>query len=124
MRSLLACALVVCAASPASAQEDDVAARMVREQETARRSQVDRALGAPAKAFDRFEGAAHGAPAAAVATAPATKPSSKTGFPWKTAAVVAGVLAAAVALLVSRSRAGAARRVAASPRRPSIPWRT
>jgi hypothetical protein len=63
---MICAALVVCAAASASAQDaqPDPVAQMVHDAEAAKARQVDRALGAPAKAFEPLE-RTYPAPAAA-----------------------------------------------------------
>lgn len=90
-------ALVVCVAVSASAQDaqPDPLEKMVRDVESARAQQIDRALGAPAKAFEPLE-----------RKSPYDRPPDhvrpSTSFPWIPAACVA-VAAAVVVAFVARA---------------------
>lgn len=97
MRALAVCAVLV-VATPAFAQESqqDLAARIVREQEELRAKSVGQALGAPGRAFDRLDAAAHSvgetpAPAAAPSNVPAKSRKLPCGWIIAGAALVAAV---------------------------------
>jgi hypothetical protein len=85
-------ALVVCAAASAVAQDarPDPVEQMVRDAEAARARQVDRALSAPAKAFEPIE------------RKPLTRyedPAERPSIPWVPVAVGVGAL---LAVLLAR----------------------
>jgi len=81
--------LLVSAAASASAQDaqPDPVAKMVHDAEAAKARQVDRALGAPAKAFEPLE-RTYPAPAAK----PAATWTGQSSIPWAPVAVGVGAL--------------------------------
>jgi hypothetical protein len=97
VRPTLACGvLVFCAAVAASAQDDsDPVAKMVRDAEAAKQRQVDRALGAPTKAFEPIERQSPAPPPRPPATW-----TGQSSIPWMPIACVGGGL---VALAVARA---------------------
>jgi hypothetical protein len=96
-----ACVLALLGGGPAAAQEtqQDVADRIVREQEALRTRRIADALGAPAKAFDRIESKPR---------IPAEKPVEKKSGPsaWLIAGCAAGLLALIAAFRAAWRRAG------------------
>lgn len=116
MRAPVLCAsIVLVAVSSAAAQEtqQEIADRIVREQEELRARSVGQALGAPGRAFDRLDAAAHSVgetpaaapPAAASADAPAPRK-----FPWGWLVGGAVVVGAVLGFRAAWRRAGDGRR--------------
>ncbi len=88
-RALVACLVVALAATSARAQDaqTDATEQMIRDAEKARQNQIERALGAPAKAF---------APIERQGPAPAPRPQAtwtgQSSIPWTPILCVAGGL--------------------------------
>jgi hypothetical protein len=106
VRAVLTFVILVAAAAPAFAQEtqQDVAERIVREQEDLRRRQVEKVMEAPARAWDHSEsdpyhpiGAFPPRAEAPPVAAPAAPKRPADRFPWLTFAIL--IPAVAFALL-------------------------
>jgi len=100
---VIATVVLSCPAATASAQDaqQDDAERIVREAETARRGAIERAISAPATAFDRIE------------RSPAARPPDVakplTSIPWTTVGCVFGGVVVLLAFRAAWKRAGVER---------------